>query len=610
MNDKTNPSTHLRKSEGKEEGGSISNNSIRSNNSNSYQKVSVHDGMNPNSSKNETLNEENNSNLYQEIDINYESNEFLDNSKNFYENQVTEEEDENNIYKNKYRSSKYQYKLKHPVSSTFSSFITSQKASSLYKSNSLDDISDIKSKKESISLKRISNSVQNMNLGIMKNKISQKIPISKINMMNYTIKSKFNKDIIYNILKRLQVIISEVQRNELYQNSISVLIKLVNDFIKNGIYTMKNAEKSVDSSIEDYNITESLRALKTIMENLAQGYSLNKLLIALGNIREYVKNDKFKKEYIKKINKYLYRVLKDPQYIQSQEYIDVGMMLLDEGILNFSEKYSHQKYFHNELETVLNESSKYMDHLISDPLTRRFSHSLMQLTKDIFMNRNGKVTFKKDLFKDIITMSLPIVVQNIRYIPISRLEYEDSNYHLVMEDIFLSSDNFLPNVMEAKIKHSSIIGLRKSINNDFRNYITLNLYEIQADIRDVPFWYHKKKGFPKMTDWGVANFTVGGKGITIMTKFEICKNDPYRIIVPRKIECFVDDLHLEVNRSKFGILYSLGSPMINSKIRRQLITNIRKNIFDAVDNVNECLVRMRDSYTDDINFSWIKTLAL
>jgi len=52
---------------------------------------------------------------------------------------------------------------------------------------------------------------------------------------------------------------------------------------------------------------------------------------------------------------------------------------------------------------------------------------------------NTKCTIKK------------IIVQNIRYIPISRLEYEDSNYHLVMEDIFLSSDNFLPNVMEAKV---------------------------------------------------------------------------------------------------------------------------------------------------------------
>ena len=50
--------------------------------------------------------------------------------------------------------------------------------------------------------------------------------------------------------------------------------------------------------------------------------------------------------------------------------------------------------------------------------------------------------------------------------------------------------------------------------------------------------------------------------------------------------------------------------MINSKIRRQLITNIRKNIFDAVDNVNEYLIKMRDTYKDDIHFPWLKMLSL
>jgi len=41
------------------------------------------------------------------------------------------------------------------------------------------------------------------------------------------------------------------------------------------------------------------------MENLAQGYSLNKLLYSLGNVREYIIHDKYKKEYIKKVNKYI-----------------------------------------------------------------------------------------------------------------------------------------------------------------------------------------------------------------------------------------------------------------------------------------------------------------
>jgi len=39
-----------------------------------------------------------------------------------------------------------------------------------------------------------------------------------------------------------------------------------------------------------------------------------------------------------------------------------------------------------------------------------------------------------------------------------------------------------------------------------------------------------------------------------MTKFEICKNDSYRVIVPRKIECFIDNLNIEVKRSKYGYL--------------------------------------------------------
>jgi len=50
--------------------------------------------------------------------------------------------------------------------------------------------------------------------------------------------------------------------------------------------------------------------------------------------------------------------------------------------------------------------------------------------------------------------------------------------------------------------------------------------------------------------------------------------------------------------------------MINSKIRRQLITNIRKSIFDAVDNVNESLIAIRNNYENDFNFSWLKKFLL
>jgi len=196
----------------------------RSSSSSSYQNVSIHDGINV-TPTNDKLNAENNPNPYQGMSIDREEpNEFVDDPRG-YSVVPDHEEDEDSLYKNKYRSSKYQYKMKHPISSTFSNSDPSRRASSLYRSGSLDEMRDRTSKnRESIAFKRISNSVQNIDmnqilgaentqrLDSMKKRLSQKVPRSKLRLMNRTIKSKFNKNVIYNILKRLQIVMSEIQK--------------------------------------------------------------------------------------------------------------------------------------------------------------------------------------------------------------------------------------------------------------------------------------------------------------------------------------------------------------------------------------------------------------
>lgn len=187
------------------------NKDSRSNSSSSYQKVSLNDGTNmvPTGDK---LNVANNPNPYQNYGdehINYQdSNEFLDDNKDFLVGQPSEE-DTHNIYKNKYRSSKYQYKTKRPLSTG-----SNYKRKSSLRSNRDND-------NKSNAFKRLSNSFDTNNiigkdkarqLDYMKYRISEKIPKTKLKEINYAIKSKFNKNVIYNILKRLQIIISEVQK--------------------------------------------------------------------------------------------------------------------------------------------------------------------------------------------------------------------------------------------------------------------------------------------------------------------------------------------------------------------------------------------------------------
>jgi hypothetical protein len=50
---------------------------------------------------------------------------------------------------------------------------------------------------------------------------------------------------------------------------------------------------------------------------------------------------------------------------------------------------------------------------------------------------------------------------------------------------------------------------------------TLTLGQIQADMRDVAFYFRKKSGIPKLSDSGLADVLLGGQGLTVRSPFYI-----------------------------------------------------------------------------------------
>jgi hypothetical protein len=52
-----------------------------------------------------------------------------------------------------------------------------------------------------------------------------------------------------------------------------------------------------------------------------------------------------------------------------------------------------------------------------------------------------------------------------------------------------------------------------AIKNDNAHSVWVSFTQIQTDIKDVAFYFKKKQGFPKISDHGIADVTIGGKGI-------------------------------------------------------------------------------------------------
>jgi hypothetical protein len=44
---------------------------------------------------------------------------------------------------------------------------------------------------------------------------------------------------------------------------------------------------------------------------------------------------------------------------------------------------------------------------------------------------------------------------------------------------------------------------------------TLTFGHVQADMRDVAFYFRRKSGIPKLTDSGLADVLLGGQGLTV-----------------------------------------------------------------------------------------------
>jgi hypothetical protein len=78
----------------------------------------------------------------------------------------------------------------------------------------------------------------------------------------------------------------------------------------------------------------------------------------------------------------------------------------------------------------------------------------------------------------------------------------------------LSGRNLFPNVVAIEahnyIKFSPYTAIHDEHHHDFK----LTFGQMQADMRDVAFYFRSKAGI-KMSDSGLADVVIGGEGVTV-----------------------------------------------------------------------------------------------
>ena len=213
--------------------------------------------------------------------------------------------------------------------------------------------------------------------------------------------------------------------------------------------------------------------------------------------------------------------------------------------------------------------------IICSPQNKAFGDSVTKLFNDLGHDEDGKTTFKPHLVKDLTEVILPAFFENVRYVPIPRIEYSDPMVDAVIENLVIEGDNLAPNVMELGSDNYWRWG-RKSITSKNKNKVMLSVSGVQMDLRDVSYYIKKKQGFPSITDKGVMDIFMGGSGFSFKVEMENADvDDKIHYFKINKVTSDIQNLQIKVKQSNHKVCTPAPSSMVTTDIA-QLLFNMFK----------------------------------
>jgi hypothetical protein len=182
---------------------------------------------------------------------------------------------------------------------------------------------------------------------------------------------------------------------------------------------------------------------------------------------------------------------------------------------------------------------------------------------------------------------LPAFLDEIKFIPVPRIEFSDKQFDVVVENVIISGETLIPNFFDVKAESFASFNFKSDQDTSSSHQsLLIHMSEIQADINDVLFSYSKKTGFPKVKDQGVASLAIDKKGISIVTRVQ-STNNPAKTFKVTYCKCHVDHIKVKVNDSKHDILYKMVLPLVMGTVRKQIARAIEMKIVESLNTLDQ-----------------------
>jgi hypothetical protein len=219
------------------------------------------------------------------------------------------------------------------------------------------------------------------------------------------------------LLNRIKNILLEAHSSQEYQTALDDLMSITSQIGEQGEQFGKQIKQTHQATQQEHGekIDDVTQSSKRLIEKFANNNSLDPLINTVREFGSHVKNDQEMRNYLKEVREFIHKSVRDTNYIQTEDYNQKASELFDKGQYEFKERYS------DDTNRVVDEAQSFAKGFKDDPLNQELSNDLQNLTKSLFLDENGKPTFKYELFKDFASM-VPVIAAQLEYLPLPPIE--------------------------------------------------------------------------------------------------------------------------------------------------------------------------------------------
>ncbi|CDO71185.1 hypothetical protein BN946_scf184845.g55 [Trametes cinnabarina] len=387
---------------------------------------------------------------------------------------------------------------------------------------------------------------------------------------------------------RAKKVVVECQKHKDYQESIQWLLNFLEEYASHTKTVAQHGKESGQQLTGDSSLQQATSELRTLLERFANGKSLSIIGDAMQQLYNDAQQDEELRQWFRDVDSYTRKVLLEPGFVLEPQCNSEANALKESGRRFYDEKY--KGHFDN----LFNSAIEWFRALGEDPLNKRFGEDWARLTKDLLFDSEGSLKFKPQLWLDVRKVILPSIIDQIGYVPIPRIEYTDDTLDLVIENLALSGRNLFPNVVSMEAHNYIKFSPYNAIKDENHHEFVLTFGQIQADMRDVAFYFKKKSGFPKLSDSGLADVLLGGEGLTITAHVVSADKDRSSVFKVKNVHVKVGTLKFSIRDSKHDTLYNIIRPLATGLVKRQLQKAIADAVTTGLEYVDGQLVGVRD----------------